>query len=168
MWVTRNSFPYKELLKSLNFRYASRKRAWYFHADEYHRRSKREVSLDEIREKYGSQKVNRACVYEAEAACLKVWRNTENMSSQILLTISILISNRPDTVRKCLDSVKPLLENVPSELILVDTGCGEQVRGIIEEYTDNIVDLNGAGILPGPGMQAWKGPEGKWVHVHGR
>ena len=58
VWVTRNSFPYKELLKSLNFRYASRKRAWYFHADEYHRRSKREVSLDEIREKYGSQKVN--------------------------------------------------------------------------------------------------------------
>ena len=58
VWVTRNSFPYKELLKSLNFRYVSRKRAWYFHADEYHRRSKREVSLDEIREKYGSQKVN--------------------------------------------------------------------------------------------------------------
>ena len=58
VWVTRNSFPYKELLKSLNFRYASRKRAWYFHADEYHRRSKREVTLDEIREKYGSQKVN--------------------------------------------------------------------------------------------------------------
>ena len=58
VWVTRNSFPYKELLKSLNFRYASRKRAWYFHADEYHRRSNREVSLDEIREKYGSQKMN--------------------------------------------------------------------------------------------------------------
>ena len=45
VWVTRNSFPYKELLKSLNFRYASRKRAWYFHADEYHRRSKREVKI---------------------------------------------------------------------------------------------------------------------------
>ncbi len=63
------------------------------------------------------------------------------MSRQILLTISILISNRPDTVRKCLDSVKPLLENVPSELILVDTGCGGQVRKIIEEYTDKIIDF---------------------------
>ena len=58
VWVTRNSFPYKELLKSLNFRYASRKRAWYFHADEYRRRSKREVTLDEIRAKYGSERVN--------------------------------------------------------------------------------------------------------------
>lgn len=63
------------------------------------------------------------------------------MSRQILLTISILISNRPDTVRKCLDSVKPLLENVPSELILVDTGCGAEVRSIIEEYTDKIIEF---------------------------
>ncbi len=63
------------------------------------------------------------------------------MSNQILLTISILISNRPDTVRKCLDSIQPLLRKVSSELILVDTGCGEQVRGIIEEYTDKIVDF---------------------------
>ncbi len=57
----------------------------------------------------------------------------------VLLTISVLISNRPDTVRKCLDSVKPLLENLSSELILVDTGCGEEVRKIIGEYTDKII-----------------------------
>ena len=63
------------------------------------------------------------------------------MSNPVILTISILISNRPDTVRKCLDSIQPLLRKVPSELILVDTGCGEQVRSIIEEYTDNIVDF---------------------------
>lgn len=58
VWVTRGSFQNKELLKALHFRYASRKRAWYFHADEYHRRSKKEVTLEQIREKYGSQKVN--------------------------------------------------------------------------------------------------------------
>lgn len=63
------------------------------------------------------------------------------MNKNLLLTISILISNRPETVRKCLDSIKPLLEQVPSELILVDTGCGEQVRAIIEEYTDKIIEF---------------------------
>lgn len=63
------------------------------------------------------------------------------MGKKIKLTISILISNRPDTVRKCLDSVKPLLETVDSELILTDTGCGEEVRSIIEEYTDHILDF---------------------------
>jgi len=61
--------------------------------------------------------------------------------SNILLTISLLISKRPDTVRKCLDSIQPLLRAVPSELILTDTGCGEEVRGIIEEYTDHIIDF---------------------------
>lgn len=63
------------------------------------------------------------------------------MNRKVILTISILISNRPDTVRKCLDSIKPLLEQVSSELILVDTGCGEQVRKIIEEYTDQIIEF---------------------------
>ncbi len=63
------------------------------------------------------------------------------MSRKVILTISILISNRPNTVRKCLDSIKPLLEQVSSELILVDTGCGEHVRKIIEEYTDQIIEF---------------------------
>lgn len=63
------------------------------------------------------------------------------MNAHVVLTISILISDRPDTVGKCLDSIQPLLQKVPSELILVDTGCGEQVRSIIEKYTDNIVDF---------------------------
>lgn len=60
---------------------------------------------------------------------------------KLLLTISILISNRPDTVVKCLNSLNALREAVPSELILVDTGCGEQVRRIIEKYTDKITDF---------------------------
>lgn len=61
--------------------------------------------------------------------------------SKCLLTISLLISKRPDTVRKCLDSIQPLLRAIPSELILTDTGCGEEVRTIIEEYTDHIIDF---------------------------
>lgn len=51
-----------------------------------------------------------------------------------ILSISILISNRPDTVAKCLQSVEPILKDVPSELILTDTGCGSEVRQIIESY----------------------------------
>ena len=60
---------------------------------------------------------------------------------EILLSISVLISNRPDTVEKCLDSLASLRRRVPTELILVDTGCGEQVRGMIEPYADKIVDF---------------------------
>lgn len=84
------------------------------------------------------------------------------MSGNILLTISILISNRPDTVRKCLDSVKPLLESIPSELILTDTGCGQQVRGIIEEYTDHIIDFEWCRDFSKARNMGMKAAKGKW------
>lgn len=60
---------------------------------------------------------------------------------QPILTISILISNRPDTVKRCLDSIKSIMEHVETELILTDTGCGPEVRRIIEQYTDHIIDF---------------------------
>lgn len=58
-----------------------------------------------------------------------------------LLTVSLLVSGREDTTIKCLDSLKGLLENIDSELILVDTGCGEELRLKLETYTDQIVDF---------------------------
>lgn len=63
------------------------------------------------------------------------------MKEQILLTISILISNRPDTVEKCLQSLDSLRKKVSCELILTDTGCGEKVRTIIEKYADRILEF---------------------------
>ena len=57
------------------------------------------------------------------------------------LTISILISRNYEGVKRCLDSVRPILEQVPSELILTDTGCGSKVRKLIEGYTDSIIDF---------------------------
>lgn len=58
-----------------------------------------------------------------------------------ILSLLVLISNRPDTVKKCLDSLQPILDNVPSELILTDTGCGDTVRKIIEKYDATILDF---------------------------
>ncbi len=57
------------------------------------------------------------------------------------LTISILISRNYEGVKKCLDSVMPIMDKVSSELILTDTGCGEEVRGLIKEYSDHIIDF---------------------------
>jgi glycosyltransferase involved in cell wall biosynthesis len=56
-----------------------------------------------------------------------------------LLTISLLASNRPDTIRRCLDSLKPVMEQIPSELILVDTSQSEEIHAILLEYTDQVV-----------------------------
>ncbi len=64
------------------------------------------------------------------------------VKNPIRLTVSVLVSNRIDTVRKCLNSVKPLLDAVPSELIVVDTVGPERSDGslaVAREYTDRIV-----------------------------
>ena len=59
LWVEKGAYQYRELLKEVGFHYAPRKKAWYWHAEPYSRRSKREISLDEIRQKYGTTTVNR-------------------------------------------------------------------------------------------------------------
>lgn len=61
------------------------------------------------------------------------------MEKKCKLTISILASNRKDTIPKCLESIKPLLDKVDSELIVTDTGCEEDLLEIIRKYTDKIV-----------------------------
>lgn len=48
----------KDKLKGLGFKFAPKKKAWCWHYGDYKRYHKEEVSLDEIRAKYGSQKVN--------------------------------------------------------------------------------------------------------------
>lgn len=58
-----------------------------------------------------------------------------------ILSISILISNHYDNVKRCLESVRSLLDAVPSELILTDTGVDETVRELLEQYTEHIIDF---------------------------
>ena len=61
--------------------------------------------------------------------------------NKIIVSISLLVSNRRETIRKCMESLKPLLEAIPSELIAVDTGCTDGAIDIVREYTDKIVNF---------------------------
>lgn len=53
-----NSYAYKDRLKELGFKFPPKKKAWCWHYGDFKRYHKEEVSLDTIRAKYGSQKVN--------------------------------------------------------------------------------------------------------------
>ena len=53
----------------------------------------------------------------------------KNKKEKKLLTISLLVSNRKDTIRKCMESIRPILEQLPSELIAIDT-VGEKTDGL--------------------------------------
>lgn len=58
-----------------------------------------------------------------------------------LLSISLLSSGRAKTIKKCLDSLVPLMEKVDSELIIVDTGCNEEIKKLMSVYTDKFVSF---------------------------
>ena len=51
----------------------------------------------------------------------------------------MLSCGRPDTLWRCLDSLVPIREAVPSELIIVDTGCPVDIRERMAQYTDIII-----------------------------
>lgn len=57
------------------------------------------------------------------------------------LTISLLASNRPDTLPRCLDSLRPIMEAVPSELILIDTSKNPDVHKLLLGYTDQVYEF---------------------------
>ena len=62
-----------------------------------------------------------------------------------ILSISLLVSNRIDSIRKCMESIRPLLTELSAELVVVDTVGEEQSDGslaVVKEYTDNIVHFD--------------------------
>ena len=59
-------------------------------------------------------------------------------SNRPVLSISLLISNRMDTIPRCLDSLKPIMELLPCELILIDTSKNSEVNAFLHQYTDKV------------------------------
>ena len=53
-----NGYPYKDRLKALGFTWCSKKKAWVWHDEPYHRHHKQEISLSDIKAKYGCQTVS--------------------------------------------------------------------------------------------------------------
>lgn len=51
-------YSYKDTLKALGFKFAPKKRAWTWHYGDYKHYHKAEISLVDIRMKYGSQSVS--------------------------------------------------------------------------------------------------------------
>lgn len=57
VWIQGDTKPIKEKLKELGFRWAGKKKSWYWHDGEYKKRSRKTYSLDEIRSMHDSKKV---------------------------------------------------------------------------------------------------------------
>lgn len=57
IWVTGNTYPVRKQLKEAGLFFASKKLAWYYRAEEYKTKGGKK-SLDEIKDKYGSETIN--------------------------------------------------------------------------------------------------------------
>lgn len=79
-----------------------------------------------------------------------------------LLTISMLVCGREDTMWKSLDSLKPIMDAIPSELILVDTGCSKDVREKLKQYTDKIIPFTWCNDFAKARNVALEAAEGEW------
>ena len=92
--------------------------------------------------KYTEQKYYQRMVKLREVAteCLQKKKQPKLIKSDIKLTVGILVSNHKQYIRKVMEGLKPLLDAVPSELVVIDT-MGEKSDGsidIVREYTDRI------------------------------
>ena len=52
-----DSYNYRKELKEMGFKYASKKKAWYWHSENFRKKSHKALSMDDIRNYYGSTKV---------------------------------------------------------------------------------------------------------------
>lgn len=78
------------------------------------------------------------------------------------LTISLLASNRTALLERCLDSLKPLLQQVPAELIVVFTGTDARVRQIAEAYTDQVIPFAWCNDFSAARNEGLKHAKGEW------
>ena len=58
IWISGNTYSYKKELKENGFKWASQKKQWYWHSEAFRKRSRKTLSMDDIKNYYGSTKVN--------------------------------------------------------------------------------------------------------------
>ena len=54
----------------------------------------------------------------------------------------MIVKNEEKWLDKCLSAIKPILDNVDSELIITDTGSTDRTVGIAKKYTDKVLHFD--------------------------
>ena len=54
LWISGNTYKYKSKLKEYGFKFASKKKKWYWRPEDYKKRTKKIFTMEEIRSTFGS------------------------------------------------------------------------------------------------------------------
>lgn len=57
IWISGNTYSYKKELKEIGFKWASQKKQWFWHSESFKKKSHKTLSMNEIRNYYGSTKI---------------------------------------------------------------------------------------------------------------
>ena len=60
IWITGNTYAAKSEIKALGFKFSRNKTAWYWHASNYRKRTKKQFDMNGIRNLWGTEEVNRS------------------------------------------------------------------------------------------------------------
>ena len=57
LWVSGNTYIFKDELKEIGFKWASQKKMWFWKSEIFRKKSRKTLSMDEIKNYYGSVKI---------------------------------------------------------------------------------------------------------------
>ncbi|MCL1986795.1 MAG: glycosyltransferase family 2 protein, partial [Firmicutes bacterium] len=83
----------------------------------------------------------------------------------MILTIGMIMKNEERFLRDCLTAIKPILDNVDSELIIHDTGSTDNSIAIAKEFTDNVFEIEWRDDFGWARQQGFERAKGEWFFV---
>lgn len=58
LWISGNTYVVRKYLKENNFKYAHKKKNWYWHGTPYRKYNNKEYTLEEIKKMFKTQRIN--------------------------------------------------------------------------------------------------------------
>jgi glycosyltransferase involved in cell wall biosynthesis len=82
--------------------------------------------------------------------------------SGITLSVGMIVKNEEKYLEKCLSALKPLLDAIPSELIITDTGSTDKTVEIAEKFTKNVLHFDWINDFAAARNLGLKKAQGEW------
>jgi glycosyltransferase involved in cell wall biosynthesis len=80
----------------------------------------------------------------------------------MLLSIGMIVKNEERFLKRCLEALSPILEQVPSELIIADTGSTDKTVDIARQFTDNVFHFDWCDDFAAARNSTLKKAKGEW------